>query len=131
MKKLLAGIAVVSILAIGALAFAHGPGWGGGGYMMGPGYGSHMMGQGYGGSYMRGWGGPGQDIDRKFFDETSNLRKDLHNKRFEYFEAARNPKTDPETLTTLEKEIYEIQTKIRGKAPRTASGGYGGYGRCW
>jgi hypothetical protein len=54
MKKLLAGIAVVSILAIGALAFAHGPGWGGGGYMMGPGYGSHMMGQGYGGSYMRG-----------------------------------------------------------------------------
>lgn len=121
MKKLLVGMAVVSILAAGTMAFAHGyVGWGGG-HMMGPGYGDHMM----------GWGNQGYGADRKFLDETADLRKDLHDKRFEYVEAQRDPETNTETLTKLEKEIRELQQQIHEKSPRTAIRGYGGYGNCF
>lgn len=134
MKNLVLAAAVVSILAIGALAFAHGPGGWGGGQMMGPGYGGgHMMGPGYGGHMMgmMGRGGPGYGTDWKFLDETTDLRRELHNKRFEYFEANRDPQTDAKTLAKLEKEIRVMQEKMYEKAPRTAYGGPGGYGRCW
>ena len=131
MKTFIAGLAVTSLLVLGAMAYAHGPGgggWGGGhmrGNMMGQGYGGHMMGS------MMGWGGQGAGPDTKFLDEIADLRKDLHEKRFEYFEASRNSGNDSETLAGLEKEIYDIQSKIRDKAPRTAYGGQGGYGSCW
>lgn len=136
MKKLLIiGLAIVSLLAIGAIAFAHGPGGWGGGHMMGPGYGSgHMMGPGYGGHMMgpmMGGGTHGYGYDQKFLDETTELRKELHNKRFEYFEAVRNPKTTTETITKLEKEIAELEDKIYEEAPRTTYGRFGGYGHCW
>jgi hypothetical protein len=98
MIKLAVGLIVVGILAFGIMAYAQGPGWGGVN-MMGPGYGSHMMGQGYG-RYMTGpkMGWRGSGYDQKFLDETSDVRKDLHNKKFEYFEATRNPDTKPETI---------------------------------
>jgi hypothetical protein len=132
MKTLLTAIVAVSILAIGAMAFAHGSGGWGGGHMMGPGYGGHMMEQGYGG-HMRGWTDKGyapSQKDKKFFDETAALRKDLHDKRFEYFEAQRNPETKGETIAKLEKEIFALQDQIRKNAPRTVYGGAGGYGYC-
>jgi len=123
MKKLAVAITVVSVFVLGAVAFAHGPGWGG----YGMGYGSMMMGPGYGGQMM-GQGG----YDQKFLDETVDLRKELHEKRFEYMEALRDPKTDKDTIAKIEKEIDELQDKIVEKAPRTARMGYGGYpGRCW
>ena len=107
-----------------------GQGWG---YGMGPG----MMGQGWGygtGPGMMGQGrgygtGPGMmeggrgygygqsEQCQKFFDETSDLRKELYTKRFNYSEAIRNPKTKPETAGKLEKEIYELQEKIYKNAP--------------
>lgn len=135
MKKLAAAIAVVSILAIGALAHAHGNGaWGNGrmggqgygGQMMGQAYGGHMTGQAYGG-HMTGNFGPGYGTDRKFLDETTAVRKELHNKRFEYSEATRNPETTVDTLAKLEKEIYSLQDKVQEKGPRTANGRYGGF----
>ncbi len=141
MKTMLSAVIAVSIVAIGAMAFAHGSGgWSGGhmmdrgygGHMMGPGYGGHMMEQGYGG-HMRGWTNkgytPSQD-DQKFLDETAAIRKDLHSKRFEYFEAQRDPATTGETLAKLEKEIVALQDQVRNKAPRTVYGGAGGYGYC-
>ncbi len=108
-----------------------GPGYGGG-YGMGPG----MMGPGYGGGYGMmgpgwrghgygmmgpGWGGqqgyqPNAEC-QKYFDESAGLRKELHTKRFEYFEAMRNPKTTPEAGAKLEKEIWDLQQKIYSKAP--------------
>lgn len=91
------------------------------------GHGGHMMGPGHGG-HMYGWKG---DYDQKFLDETKDLRKDLHNRKFEYFEAARNPETDTETITKLEKEIREIQEKLYEKAPRKAYRSGGSYGHCW
>ncbi len=134
MKTILVGITVVSVLALGTLAFAHSFGGWGGGHMMCPGYGGgHMMGPGYGG-HMGGWTGQGygtKQTDQKFLDETADLRKELHNKRFEYFEAQRDPDTTTKTLAKLEKEIYELQEKIYKNAPRTAYRGYGGYGHCF
>lgn len=126
MKKVVIGLTVLALLGIGAVAFAHGPGWGGnmgygnGGYMMGPGSG-HMYGYGA----MMGWFGG----DQKFLDETKDLRKELHEKRFEYMEAVRNPETDEQTVTKLEKEITELQDKLYAQAPRTARGF--GHGPCW
>jgi hypothetical protein len=137
MKKLILGITVVLLLAFGAITYAHGPGGrccgqmmgpGYGAHMMGPGYGGHMMGQGYGG-HMMGQGGTGYGYDQKFLDETVEQRRELHNKRFEYFEAFRNPETSSETITKLEKEIHELQETIHKKAPRSAYGKFGRH-RC-
>ena len=130
MKTFIAVLAVAALFGIGAMAYAHGTG--GGGHMMGQGYGGHMMEQGYGG-HMRGWTGSGNaptQIDQKFLDETSALRKNLHDKKFEYFEAQRDPETNGETIAKLEKEIYALQDQIHEKAPRTAYRGTGGYGFC-
>ncbi len=134
MKRLAIILALVSVLAIVSVAYAQGPGmmYGGqggwnycpncgqyigprGGYGMGPG----MMG-GYGmGHGMMGPGYYSQSPEcQKFFDETATLRKELHNKRFEYMEAFRNPKTTPETTAKLEKEVRELQEKIHKKAPQ-------------
>jgi len=89
-----------------------------GGYSMGPG----MM-HGYGGHGMGpGMMGPGyyqqSEACQKFLDENAGLRKELNNKRFEYFEAVRNPKTTPDAAAKLEKELRELQEKIYAKAPQ-------------
>jgi hypothetical protein len=129
MKKVLAILTVVTVLSIGAIAFAHGSGYGGHmgyryGNHMGSGYGGHM---GYGdGGHMMGRTG---SYDQKFLDETADERKELHQKKFEYMEAVRDPKTDEKTVTKLEKEITGLQEKLYAKAPRTARGV--GYGPCW
>jgi hypothetical protein len=118
MKKVLISLAVVAILAIGVAVYAQGSGWGGNyGH---PGYGYHMMGTGYGG-HMRGWTG---GYDQKFLEETADVRKELNNKQFEYSEAIRNRKTDPETVTKLEKEIGELQNKLYAKAPQGTNRGF-------
>jgi len=98
-----------------------GPGMMGGGYGMGPGmHGGYGMGPGM----MRGPGmmGPGysgqSEACQNFMNDTAEQRKELMNKRYDYFEAIRNPKTTPETVTQLEKEIREIQENIYSKAPQ-------------
>lgn len=102
MKKILAIVTAVTVLSIGALAFA-GSGWFGG--MMGSGYGGSMMGSGfsnhmgYGGGMMgygsgghMGYGNGGSMMgsgygnmygydgphDRKSPDETTGQRKELN-----------------------------------------------------
>ena len=110
MKKIIVGLIVVSFIAIGVLAYAHGPGlWGG----------KHMIGQGDGGRMMElnvyGY-------DQKFLDETKELRKELHDKKFEYFEAARNPGTSVQVIAEIGKEVRELKQKIHEKAPRTVYG---------
>ena len=88
--------------------YGMGPG-GGGGYGMGPG----MMGPGWGAR--QGYGL--SEECQKYFDESAGMRKDFFNKRFEYFEAMRNPKTTPEIASKLEKEMWDLQQKIYSKAP--------------
>jgi Spy/CpxP family protein refolding chaperone len=117
MKKLLIALMAVSVLALGTAAYAHM--WGGGQHMWGggPGYGS-------GPGMMYGYG---DKETRKFFDETADQRKELHNKMFEYREAR--------WAGDAEKDISELQAKMYEKAEgegitkRFGRGGYGqGYG---
>jgi len=67
---------------------------------------------------MRGMGGHaarhgmGNPMMKAFLDETKDLRKELHMKKFEYHEAARNFDVPVEDLMKMEKEIKMLQMKI-------------------
>ncbi len=92
-----------------------GPGMMGG--MMGPGMMRGMMGH-------MGMMGPGMMKDywskpevKKFLDETTDLRKELHLKKFEYMEALRNPDTSKETLTKLRQDMKKLKIQLFEKTP--------------
>ncbi|MFH1025051.1 MAG: hypothetical protein V1764_00030 [Nitrospirota bacterium] len=65
MKKTVIAFMVVTLLAIGAAVYAHGPGWGGEYTCPGNSSGYHMMGSGGYGGPMMGWRG---GYDQKFLD---------------------------------------------------------------
>ena len=138
MKKVILVVTMVilgSLFLLSADAKAQsGPGWGGydddfycpycgrygdtgGGYHMGPGYGG---GYGMGPGMMRGrrgYGQPPSEACQKFLNETAGLRKELYMKRYDYYEAMNDPKTKPETLSKMEKEVLDLRQKIRDKNP--------------
>lgn len=90
----------------GMMGYGMGPGMMGGGMgMMGGG----MMGQGMMGNY-------DDEKQQKFLDETVGLRKKIHDKKFEYFEAARDPKATRESLMKKEKEIYDLNQQLQEKS---------------
>jgi len=72
--------------------------------------------------------------EQKALDETLELRKDLHLKRFEFREALR--KGDYQKAEAIEKEMDAIAEKLEAKlgpvyGKAKARRGYGmGYGRC-
>jgi hypothetical protein len=74
-----------------------------------------MMGSGMGSGMM--WGYDAKTY-QKHLDDTVNLRKDLHNKKFEYSEALRKPDTKRETILNIQKEMQELQKKIYEKTPK-------------
>lgn len=127
-KIIIASVLVVGLAA--GFAYAHGNGYG-------TGYGNHMMGGGYnnmmGSGMMGGYGGNGgygdcpglgltgqggwnSEPHQKFLDETTGLRKEMNEKRFEYMEAQRNPDATREQFAALEKEMIDIRTKLYDKA---------------
>jgi hypothetical protein len=127
MKK----IFIATILAVGlasaGFVYAHGGGYGmmgGGGYgMMGPGM---MYGHGdndgdYGCPGAAGFGRNdwNSESQQKFLTDTVQLRKEMNDKRFEYQEALRNPKTTREQISTLEKEMIDLRTKLADKADQS------------
>jgi hypothetical protein len=91
------------------------------GYGLGPG----MMHQGWGrgpGMMGRGKADYRQDAEcQMFLNDTVEERRKLHEKRFEYSEAYRDPKTTDEEMMKLEQEIEELRSRIIKKAPR----------KCW
>lgn len=117
MKKALIAIITLGLLSAGAVAFA---GWGGPGYgpgaCGGPGYGgAYGPGSCGGPGYGPGWGGgPATDVNpekaRKFFEETADIRKALHEKMFDYREAYRAG--DEKKAEALEKDITELREKL-------------------
>ena len=140
MKKMIFVVTVALIFAVGGFAYSHGPGYNGsggghmmgqgcGGNMMGQGKGGHMMGQGKGG-HMMARGGENVEDNQKFLDETRDLRRDLHNKRFEYMELTRNPDTSSDAVEKLEKEIFGLEDRIQAKVPRRVMGRAGNMGQC-
>jgi hypothetical protein len=115
MKRALIAIGVVALLAAGTTAYAHMYGWGGG-----PGYGGHM-GQGYG----QMWGYADKDTE-KFLEETADVRRELHEKRFDLREAYRTG--DEAKAEAIEKDVAELREKLREKGGFKAGPGRG-YGR--
>jgi hypothetical protein len=50
-----------------------------------------------------------------FFDTTRELRKKLHDLRFDYAEALRNPETDRKDLEKMNEEMESIWKQINAK----------------
>ena len=121
MKRFAIGLAVVSLLAVGALAYAHD-------------HGSKHMGEGMPGHMMEGccdkgqMMGHGDETSQKFLEETYALRKELHDKKFEHREALRNPGTTLETVAKLERDMQGLKEKIREKAPEGMGKRIGSHG---
>ncbi len=124
MNKIIISLTVLTFLLIGVAVYAQGPVQKSDSFIPCPGY--YKMGYGHHGQMI---GEKARGYDQKFLDETAGLRKELHTKKFEYFEAIRNPKTDPETISNLEKEIRELKSKIRANAPAGMRKGF--KKACW
>ena len=95
--------------------------------MMNQGQGMMHQGQGmmHQGKGMMG-GGMGMDMtcnrmmgnmnaadQQKYLNDTKELRKQMHRKRFEYMEARRNPNADPQDINKLEQEMSDLSLKMR------------------
>ena len=91
--------------------------------MMGPGmmHGGMMGGQG--GQGFRGMGCNGMmggmmmnrmspEQQQKFMDQTTDLRKQMMEKRFAYMEAMRNSDTTLQDLAKIEKEMLDLRSKM-------------------
>ena len=90
------------------------------------GMGRHMM-MGQQGQGMMMNGGMGQGCMRmtanmspeqrqQFFDATHDLRKQMHDLRFDYMEARRNPATTQGQLMEMEQKMAEIRQQVMTKA---------------
>ncbi|MFZ5774971.1 MAG: periplasmic heavy metal sensor [Thermodesulfobacteriota bacterium] len=85
---------------------------------MGMGMGGGMMGGGMGRGMMMGpamLNDLSAEDQQKFLDATKELRKKLHDKHFEYGEAARAPKANKDDLLKKRKELWDLQQKIHEK----------------
>jgi len=95
----------------GMMGYGMGPG------MMGYGMGPGMMGCGMGPGMM-GYGmGPGmmgldKDEFEQFLEKTKDLRKEMHMKKFDYFEALRNPEKNKDQIDKIRSEMRDIRKKI-------------------
>lgn len=65
---------------------------------------------------------------QKLFEETKDLRKEMHDKRFELMEAYRVQNPDEQKIAALETEIDNIRAEMQNKAK--ALGITTGFGSC-
>ncbi len=156
MKTTIGVSAVLFTLAIAAVAFAHGGGYGRGGY--GRHMGGHMMGNGghmmgYG-SHMRGYGAGGDlpeetraqlDAAREgFYKETRQLRGEIEDAQMALRDEMRKDNPDKGKVVELQKSLSGLQAEfdqmavshrleMRKLIPEDYRGrGYGGGpGGCW
>ncbi|MBW1635093.1 MAG: hypothetical protein JRC87_05570 [Deltaproteobacteria bacterium] len=145
MKKDIKKNVIASVMVLGLLAapvFAHNSGTTqqpgqqmqggmmGGGMQQGGGTMNRgMMGSGMMGGKQGNWSGmgcngmmggammnqmtPGQQ--QTYMDQTSDLRKQMMDLRFDYRDAMRNPKTTPQELAKIEKQMLELRSQMIGK----------------
>jgi len=105
LKRAVVVLAVIALVALAGAASAHMWGWGGGPGMM------------------QGWGPGYSGEDKKLLDETADLRRELHAKKFDLAEAYRSG--DSEKAEALRGEVSKLQGQLAEKlGPR-----FGGYGR--
>ena len=128
MKKTLTVLGIVLLIAAFAYpVFGRGPGWGRGYHMMGDGYGGHMMGNwgrgpGYGGTYNRENSNLTEDqakeldtLDRKFTDETADLRENLWAKSGELNTLMNSTNPDAVKAKALQGEISDLRSQMAEK----------------
>lgn len=128
MKKTLTVIGIVLLIAAFAYpVFGRGPGWGRGYHMMGDWDRGHMMGDwgrgpGYSGTDNRGYGNLTEDqtkqlnaLDRKFSDETADLREKLWSKSGELNTLMNSDNPDADKAKALQKEISDLQAAMAEK----------------
>lgn len=128
-KKTTIGLLAIGlVVAIAAIAFAHG-GYGRhmdgyGGHMMGPGYGGgHMMGYG---PYMRGYNGwdtPSEEDAAKidaarddFYKETRELRGKIDDARIALRNEMDRDQPDEGKVTELQKQLSKLQAEFDQKS---------------
>jgi Spy/CpxP family protein refolding chaperone len=107
--------AVISLVGLGASAFAHGgKGWGGGYGNHGPG-GNSGCGKGYGDSLSEE---EVEQIERQreaFFEQTQDLRSSLREKRRELRSELSNDEPDAVKAAGLQQEISELRAQLDQK----------------
>jgi len=113
---LLGSVLLVSSLAVPLLA--HGPGFGRGPHMMGP-WGADS---GYCGQHKRGYGNVTeeqrsklQELDRKFFNETTTLRNEIMTMSDELNNMLNRADPDPEKAKALQRSLSEVRAKMDEK----------------
>lgn len=68
---------------------------------------------------------------QRFFEETRELRKEMHEKRFELMELYRNPNSDKAAIDALEQEVNSLRAQIQAKAQElNVAMGCGQNGNC-
>ena len=82
----------------------------------GMGYGMHPGMMGYGMSHMHPGAGVNLEKQREFLQETSKLRKKLHDLMFDYMEAQWKADTKPEQIEKIGKEIQGLQQELHEKS---------------
>ena len=114
--KLFVVALLVGALAVPVVAWSHG--WGRGHHMMGP-RGSAPE---YCWGYERGYGDVTkeqrnqlEELDRKFYDETTNLRNEIWAKSTELDSLLRSPDPDPEKVKAFQRELSDLRAKVDEK----------------
>ena len=128
MKKTITVLGIVLLIAAFAYpVFGRGPGWGRGYHMMGDWDRGQMMGNGsrgpgYGGAYNRGNSNLTEDqakeletLDKKFTDETADLREKLWTKSGELNTLMNSADPDATKAKALQGEISDLRTKMAEK----------------
>jgi len=121
MKKLITilGITLLSgLLVVPVIAWAQGWGWGGGHMMGNWGRGSGNYDQdngGYASTLTREQQDRLTDLDRKFYDETRDLRDTLWSKSAELNAALAVTSPDTAKVTNLQKEVSDLRAKLDEK----------------
>ena len=107
---------LVGALAVPAVAWSYG--WGRGGHMMGP----WGRAPGHGWGYERGYGditkeqrSQLEELDRKFYDETANLRNEIRTRSAEFDSLLRRPDPDLEKVKALQRELSDLRAKVDEK----------------
>ncbi len=101
---------VLAIVLVGSWVFAHGPGGK-------KGYGHY--GYGYGDPYSSLTSEQREKLqaqEKKFYEDTAQLRRELYQKSLELRGLWVDPKADPEKIKAKQREAFELQRRIQDKA---------------
>ena len=108
MKKVLATLAVVLTLSFVTIQVASAaPGWGNGWGCNGPGYGRFGSSEEAKKAY---------EAREQFYADTAEIRKELYEKRSEYFDIVNGENGDKEAAKELWSKIFDLQKEIRSLA---------------